>query len=353
MKKNIILYIILLSLSAYGQTYRGFLPPRMTTTQRNAISTPAAGLMIYNTSTKCMEHWNSTIWVSRCGSAPGIISALQCSTATHNGTLIAGTYASVTSAIIYLGGNGGTHNGQTVNSTGVTGLTAKLDAGSFVNGAGSLTFTITGTPSGAGTASFAINIGGKTCTLTRQIIEPSVPTYSGCAWNLPKLGYNESSTGYINNKPITATLTAENNTQAYTNPGTATNCGIHAPTNYYTFGNNNNPSSLTMKFSRKVSNLAITIYGANKKENFIFTLKKNNTIVTSTNTIVAGNCPNNFNIYSSSIYCNNPPNPILIGQKAGASIIVNLGNVWFDEILISTNGTGNGSGISFCMGSTY
>jgi len=34
-----------------SSTTRGFLPPRMTTTQRDAISSPAAGLVIYNTTT--------------------------------------------------------------------------------------------------------------------------------------------------------------------------------------------------------------------------------------------------------------------------------------------------------------
>ena len=35
-----------------------------------------------------------------------------------------------------------------------------------------LTYNITGTPSGVGTASFAINIGGKTCSLTRTVVAP-------------------------------------------------------------------------------------------------------------------------------------------------------------------------------------
>lgn len=30
-------------------TTKGFLPPRMTTTQKNAIATPAAGLVVYDT----------------------------------------------------------------------------------------------------------------------------------------------------------------------------------------------------------------------------------------------------------------------------------------------------------------
>jgi uncharacterized protein (TIGR02145 family) len=38
-----------------------------------------------------------------------------------------------------------------------------------VSGAGSLTYTITGTPASSGTASFALNIGGRTCALTRTV----------------------------------------------------------------------------------------------------------------------------------------------------------------------------------------
>jgi hypothetical protein len=75
----------------------------------------------------------------------------------------------VNSVIPYTGGNGGAHNGQTVASTGITGLTATLAPGNFASGSGSLTYTITGTPSGTGTASFALNIGGQSCTLNRTV----------------------------------------------------------------------------------------------------------------------------------------------------------------------------------------
>jgi hypothetical protein len=47
----------------------------------------------------------------------------------------------------------------------VTGLTATLSAGNFGSGAGNLSYAITGTPASGGTASFALNIGGQTCTL--------------------------------------------------------------------------------------------------------------------------------------------------------------------------------------------
>lgn len=43
-------------------TSKGFLPPRMTTTQKNAISTPAAGLMVYDTDTNKLCCYNGTTW---------------------------------------------------------------------------------------------------------------------------------------------------------------------------------------------------------------------------------------------------------------------------------------------------
>ena len=103
----------------------------------------------------------------------GTVSSFTCSDFINSGTLIQGSKASNVSSIIsYTGGNGGDHNGQVVSSTGVTGLYAALQAGSFTSGAGNLTYMIFGTPSSSGTASFAINIGGQTCTLTRTVNLP-------------------------------------------------------------------------------------------------------------------------------------------------------------------------------------
>ena len=50
-------------------TTKGLLAPRMTTTQRNAIATPAEGLIIYNISTKCLEVWSGLSWMSFCEGA--------------------------------------------------------------------------------------------------------------------------------------------------------------------------------------------------------------------------------------------------------------------------------------------
>jgi len=43
-------------------TAKGFLPPRMTTTQRDAISSPATGLTVYNTTTAALNVYNGTAW---------------------------------------------------------------------------------------------------------------------------------------------------------------------------------------------------------------------------------------------------------------------------------------------------
>ncbi len=105
-----------------------------------------------------------------CFTVPGAITALNCSSATNNGILTNGTAASgVTSVIGYTGGNGGAYTAQSISSTGVTGLTASITAGSFTTGSGTLTVAITGTPSGSGTASFALSIGGQSCTFTRSV----------------------------------------------------------------------------------------------------------------------------------------------------------------------------------------
>jgi hypothetical protein len=47
-----------------ASTTKGFLPPRMTNTQRNAIATPPAGLVIYNTTTNNLNFYNGTAWTA-------------------------------------------------------------------------------------------------------------------------------------------------------------------------------------------------------------------------------------------------------------------------------------------------
>jgi uncharacterized protein (TIGR02145 family) len=74
-------------------TDKGFLPPRLNREERNNISSPAEGLIIFNTDNGCLEFYNDLVWISACdgtgeGTIPGntacppeaIISATPCST---------------------------------------------------------------------------------------------------------------------------------------------------------------------------------------------------------------------------------------------------------------------------------
>jgi uncharacterized protein (TIGR02145 family) len=136
------------------------------------------------------------------------VTSLNCNSVINNGTLTSGVLvtAGVNSVIPYSGAFGGTYNGQTLASTGVTGLTATLSAGTFAIGSGNLTYTITGTPAAAGTAIFVINIGGQTCTLSRSI-SPAQPLATiivdvinpntGKIWMDRNLGANQAATSSI------------------------------------------------------------------------------------------------------------------------------------------------------------
>ena len=62
--------------------------------------------------------------------------------------------------------------GSSVLSVAFTGAQGNCTAGGvkFTDGAGTVTYVITGTPATAGTASFAISVAGKTCTLALTVL---------------------------------------------------------------------------------------------------------------------------------------------------------------------------------------
>lgn len=46
---------------------QGLLPPRMNSSERDAINSPAPGLMIYNTDDSCFNYFSGEVWVKDCG----------------------------------------------------------------------------------------------------------------------------------------------------------------------------------------------------------------------------------------------------------------------------------------------
>ncbi|WP_183147972.1 FISUMP domain-containing protein [Chryseobacterium nematophagum] len=165
-------------------TNLGFLTPRMTKVQMNAITYPAQGLEIYctdcfggNMGCKMINDSADPLvpnWGSLCSSnvSTGVIIDLQCGSAITSGVIHEGVAVSgVTVTIPYTGGNGGTYPSLAFNSTGVTGLTLRLDADHLASGNGNLVFTVSGTASAIGTASFDITIAGASCTLTIPVVD--------------------------------------------------------------------------------------------------------------------------------------------------------------------------------------
>ena len=135
------------------------------------------------------------------GQCPAKFTAFNCADTVHTGTIYNTIVASgIGSSITYTGGNGGVYAAQTIASSGVTGLTATLAAGTLNSGNGTLTLTITGTPTSAGVASFTLVIGNKTCTLKRTVLA-TPPTGT---WPIGTVFCNGTPTAIVNvTNPIT------------------------------------------------------------------------------------------------------------------------------------------------------
>jgi hypothetical protein len=164
--------------------------PQLTIAQRDVLATAAfkastqsVGLMILNTDTHCVECWNGTRWISLCNCDPVVSTLTGSSTGFSTGNATSGTTYSGTMTIPYSGGNGATYPTTTINSTGVTGLTATLVAGTLASGAGNLTYNITGTPTAGDTAAFAITFGGQSCSASLPVISVTTLTCSSATFS--------------------------------------------------------------------------------------------------------------------------------------------------------------------------
>ena len=60
------------SLLQISSTTQGFLPPIMTTTQKNAIGTPASGLQVYDTTLNELNYYNGSAWVGLVAGGGGL-----------------------------------------------------------------------------------------------------------------------------------------------------------------------------------------------------------------------------------------------------------------------------------------
>jgi hypothetical protein len=186
-----------------NSTSQGFLPPRLTLAQRNAITNPAQGLMIYCTNCGANgepEYFNGTTWLNLAGNAAA--------KAIPTINLVAGNYTFSGSA-------------QGPNSASNTG-TGTSYTFSYV-GTGSTTYAASSTrPTNPGTYSVTVTLGASTdgyytsaSATAAFTISKAIPTVT------PIIGtYNYNLASPSAQGPSTATNTGTGNSYTYSYTGT-------------------------------------------------------------------------------------------------------------------------------------
>ena len=171
-----------------------------------------------NTTTKNTSDTTKVVNDTTKTSNDAIISGFDCAGVKITGTLLKDKVVSnVSATLTYTGGNGKTYLTKSHTSTGVTGLSATLLAGTLANGEGALVYTISGTPTTAGTANFAIGLGGTSCTISVKVEDVNQNPTSGYGPNITDTEFNSYKTVYIG----TQQWMAENLKVSKYNDGTA------------------------------------------------------------------------------------------------------------------------------------
>lgn len=152
-------------------TTQGFLPPRMTTAEINAITNPAEGLFVYNLDNNCFKFYNGTTWSGCLGETPK--NALDCSSVTSNGAYAVGTPLNATNTLtINVAVN--VIEAYTISTNTVNGYS--FSGSGVFSGIGLNTITLsgTGTPILEQTDTFTITFIGKGDTCNTNITVSSI-----------------------------------------------------------------------------------------------------------------------------------------------------------------------------------
>lgn len=154
---------------AINSTTKGFLFPRMTTTQRDAISSPATGLSIFNTSTNTFNYYNGSAWVQSFANTSGVLAVASGGSG----------QSSYTDGQLLIG-----------NTSGNTLSKATLTAGTGItitNGNGSITIAATGggggaVPNGGTTGQALIKNSSTDQDISWATIKPTTQVISSSDW---------------------------------------------------------------------------------------------------------------------------------------------------------------------------
>lgn len=325
-------------------TSKGLLPPRLTTTQRDAINPKPAGLMVYNSDLNCLQYWNGTKWIGQCSNL-GSGDFKDCSAGALSGTYEKGV---VTTALNTLT--------LSVMVTELGPWSAFSDVVNGISFSGNGTFNATGvqdirliaigTPIASGDFTFKLKMDASTCSKSITFKDPLAPDLSADRTGLvlPYTNSGGSMTGTLNGKQVIATFSNYIDVNGYSFSSTFCGVTVNTTSNMWWLSSTATPSSMTIKFNRAVSNLKVFQNYVDLNEVVSYVLKLNGAIVGGNimlSTAYSQNCNANFTVSGTQI------------AKSGNSqdgVLYNVGGVWFDEISISHNGRGNGSVFNFYLG---
>jgi len=186
-----------------ASTQKGFLPPRLTTLERDAIVHPPVGLTIFNTIKNCLEWYNISGWYNACGDNPPAVANYTCDTL-ETGTMtegipVSGVSQTITAAVSFPGSYdiSTTNNGVTFSAKGY--FTSK--------GNHDVILHAKGTPIADGFHTFTIS-GTATCSFGRSVnLSPATVSSYNCN-NTTNSGTMVVGTAVIGiTQTITATVT--------------------------------------------------------------------------------------------------------------------------------------------------
>jgi len=145
---------------------KGFLPPRMTSAQRDEISSPATGLVIYNTDLNCIEFYTGAAggWNCPCNS----FGSVSCDDAMAQGSYIAGvplTMSNTVTVSVNVLNTGGFH----INSYPVNGYYFSQSGTFATTGEQTVELSGAGTPVNAGTDDFTFYYGPSNCNFSVEV----------------------------------------------------------------------------------------------------------------------------------------------------------------------------------------
>lgn len=338
-----------------SSTDKGFLPPRLTTAQRDGIVSKPVGLTLYNTTENCLQYWNGSTWGCTDDgggtSNPGT-GTIDCTQVTFNGTYEEGKIMTSENTVV-ISVNVTSTGAWTASSDTLNGIKFEGYGEFLTTGVQNITLRALGTPTISGTFGYTFGLGSSTCK--RDVI------FSVSSTKVPPPNFTASCTGYrLPRKESGSEFVSVNGKGLYISYGPhfnlsqgyadASSCGVGmvGQANIYACGGLTGDSTISrFRFSRNVTNVKVTNQSLGSGDIIYFRLFRDGVLLNPTIT------------YDPNIGCNSN---LIVSQGGEVSangpsgyvtMVYNIGGVWFDEMeIVGLNNSGGygGSNISLCLG---